>query len=165
MKRTAKIFSSKIARRIFILFVSCALFPILCLSIISFIRVTKQLNEQSFKLLKQSVTGYTSSIFERLKFLDNELQLIASSLNESLNDSGQIHSDIFNKPSERHFKAVAFFNTENRTIPIYNKINNVIKPDEGEIKHIFNAGKTAIFIVNHSGSLPSRITMVRLVNP
>jgi putative nucleotidyltransferase with HDIG domain len=165
MKRTAKIFSSKIARRIFILFVSCALFPILCLSIISFIRVTKQLNEQSFKLLKQSVTGYTSSIFERLKFLDNELQLIASSLNESLNDSGQIHSDIFNKPSERHFKAVAFFNTENRTIPIYNKINNVIKPDEVEIKHIFSTGKTAIFIVNHSGSLPSRITMVRLVNP
>ncbi|MFZ0485071.1 MAG: HD domain-containing phosphohydrolase [Desulfobacterales bacterium] len=163
MKVDTKIFRSKIARRIFILFVSCALFPILCLSIISFIRVTKQLNEQSYKLLKQSVTGYASSIFERVKFLDTELQLIASSLKASLNDPDQTHSDVFNKQSEHHFKAVAHINTENRCIPIYNEINNFKKPSEGEIEHIFNTGKTAIFMVSHPGSLP-RIMMVRLMD-
>jgi putative nucleotidyltransferase with HDIG domain len=163
MKVDTKIFRSKIARRIFILFVSCALFPILCLSIISFIRVTKQLNEQSYKLLKQSVTGYASSIFERVKFLDTELQLIASSLKASLNDPDQTHSDVFNKQSEHHFKAVAHINTENRCIPIYNEINKFKKPSGGEIKHIFNTGKTAIFMVSHPGSLP-RIMMVRLMD-
>ena len=38
MKYYTKLFHSKIARRIFILFVSCPLFPVLCLSIVSFIR-------------------------------------------------------------------------------------------------------------------------------
>ena len=114
MKFDTKIFRSKIAHRIFILFVSCALFPVLCLSIISFIRVTKQLNEQSYKLLKQSVTGYAYSIYERLIFLDTELQLIASSFKASLNDPGQTHSSVFNKGSEHHFKAVAFFKPEGK---------------------------------------------------
>lgn len=163
MKVDIKIFRSKIARRIFILFVSCALFPVLCLSIISFIRVTKQLNEQSYKLLKQSVTGHAYSVYERLIFLDTELQLIASSIKASLNDSGQTHSGVFNKRSEQHFKAVAFFKPENRTIPIYNEINNFKKPGEDEIKHIFNTGKTAIFMVSHPESLP-RIMMVRLMD-
>ena len=164
MKVDAKLFRSKIARRIFILFVSCALFPILCLSIISFIRVTKQLNEQSYKLLKQSVTGYASSIFERMKFLDTELQLIASYLKSSLNDSGQTHSGVFSQQSEHHFKAVAHIDTDNRCIPIYNEINNFKKPSEGEIEQIFSAGKTAIFMMSHPGSLPG-IMMVRPVNP
>ena len=164
MKVDTKIFRSKIARRIFILFVSCALFPILCLSIISFIRVTKQLNEQSYKLLKQSVTGYASSIFERVKFLDTELQLMASTLKAPLNDPIQIHSGVFKKKSEHHFKAVAHINTENRCIPIYNEISSFKQLGEGEIKHIFNTGKAAIFMVSHPGSMP-RIMMVRPVNP
>jgi len=164
MKVDTKIFRSKIARRIFILFVSCALFPILCLSVIAFIRVTKQLNEQSHKLLKQSVTGHASSIFERVKFLDTELQIIASSVKESLNNPGQTHSGVFNKQSEHHFKAVAHISTENRCIPIYNEINNFKKPSEGEIRPIISKGKPAIFKMSHPGSLP-RIMMVRLVNP
>ena len=163
MKFDTKIFSSKIARRIFILFVSCALFPVLCLSIISFIRVTKQLNEQSYKLLKQSVTGHAYSIFERVIFLDTELQLIASSLKASLNDPGQTHSVVFDKRLGHHFKAVAFFNTQNRTIPIYNEINNFKKPGKDEIRHIISSGKTAIFVMNHPGSMP-RIMMVRLMD-
>jgi putative nucleotidyltransferase with HDIG domain len=163
MKVDIKIFRSKIARRIFVLFVTCALFPVLCLSIISFIRVTKQLNEQSYRLLKQSAAGHAYSIFERVVFLDTELQLIASFVKASLNDPGQTHSVVFNKLSEYHFKAVVFVKPENRTIPIYQVINNFKKPSKDEIKHIINAGKTAIFVMNHPGSLP-RIMMVRLMD-
>ena len=163
MKVDRKIFRSKIARRIFMLFVSCALFPVLCLSIISFIRVTQQLNEQSFKLLKQSVTGHAYSVLERVIFLDTELQLIASSVKASLKDPGQTHSIVFEKRFGHHFKAVAFFKPENRTIPIYNEINNFKKPDENEIKHIISSGKTAIFVMNHPESLP-QIMMVTLMD-
>ncbi len=163
MKFDRKIFNSKIARRIFVLFVSCALVPILCLSIISYIRVTKQLKEQSFKLLKQSVTGHAYSVYERLIFLDTELQLIASSVNTSLNGPGQTPMVVFNKRLASRFKAVAFFNPANGYIPVYKAMNNLKKPSVKEMKHI-NAGKTAISMVNHPGSLP-RIMMVRLVDP
>ena len=164
MKFDTKTFRSKIARRIFILFVSCALFPVLCLSIISFIRVTKQLNEQSYKFLKQSATGYAYSVYERLIFLDTEMQLIASSFKASLNDSGHAHSIAFNKGSEPHFKAVAFFKPEGKYIPIYNVINNLKKPSENEIKPIIRTGKTAIFTMSHPGFLP-QILMVELLYP
>jgi putative nucleotidyltransferase with HDIG domain len=163
MKVDIKIFHSKIARRIFVLFVTCALVPILCLSIISYIRVTKQLKEQSFKLLKQSVTGYAYSVYERLTFLDTELQFIASSIKASLNGPGQIPLVVFNERLASRFKAAAVFNTANGYVPIYKEMNNLKKPNVIEMKHI-NAEKTAISIVNRSGSLPG-IMMVRLVNP
>lgn len=163
MKLTTKTFSSKIARRIFVLFVSCSLVPILCLSIISYIRVTKQLKEQSFKLLKQSVTGYAYSIFERLTFLETELQFVASSIKASLNGPGQIPLVVFNERLASRFKAAVFFNTAKGYVPIYKEMNNVNKPNVLEMKHI-NAGNTAISMVNRSGSLPG-IMMVRLVNP
>ncbi len=163
MKFDTKTFRSKIARRIFILFVSCALFPILCLSIISFIRVTKQLNYQSYRLLKQSVTGYAYSVYGRLLFLDTEMQLIASSFKASLNDPAHNHSIVFNKGSEPYFKAVAFFKPEGRYIPIYNVINNFKKPSENEIKPIIRTGKTTIFTVSHPGFFP-RIMMVGMMD-
>ena len=163
MKFDTKIFRSKIAHRIFILFVSCALFPILCISIISFVRVTDQLNDQSYRLLKQSVTGYANSVYERLKFLDTELQLIASSFKESSNDSGHIHSVVFNKRSESHFKAVAVFKPEKRYIPIYKAINNFKKPSEDELRHIINTEKTVILTVRHPGSL-TQIMMLKMLD-
>jgi hypothetical protein len=96
MKFETKIFSSQIARRIFLLFVSCALLPIFCLSIISYVHVTKQLNKQSYKRLKQSVKGHGLSLYERLIFLETELQFFASSLKKPLQNPGQTPSADFN---------------------------------------------------------------------
>ena len=163
MKFNTKIFYSKIARRIFFLFVSCALFPILCISIISFIRVTDQLNDQSYKLLKQSDTGYTYSVLERLMFLDTELEVIASSFKTFWNDPGQTHSVVFDKRLKSHFKAVVFFKPEKRTIPIYKTIDNFKEPGGAEIRHIINAEKTAISSVQLPGFLP-RIMMVKMMD-
>ena len=158
-----KMFHSKIARRIFVLFVSCALIPILCLSIVSYIRVTKQLREQGFKLLKQSVTGYAYSVYERLIFLDTELQLMASSVNAALNDPGQISMSVFNERLKSRFKAAVVFNPVDGYVPVYKVMKDPGKLSASEIKHI-NAGKTAVLIKNHQGYFP-QIIMVRLVDP
>jgi len=163
MKFDRKIFHSKIARRIFVLFVSCALIPILCLSIISYIRVTNQLREQSFNLLKQSVTGYAYSVYERLVFLETELKLIASAVNTSLNGPGQTPLAVFTKRQASRFKAAVVFNPAVGYVPVYKMINDPGKPGAKEIQHI-NAGKTAILIINHPGYLP-QIMMVGLVDP
>jgi HD-GYP domain-containing protein (c-di-GMP phosphodiesterase class II)/HAMP domain-containing protein len=165
MKFGTKIFRSKIAHRIFFLFVSCALFPILCISIISFIRVTDQLNDQSYRLLKQSVTGYAYSVYERLVFLDTELQLMASSLKGSLNDAGHIHPVVLNKQIKPHFKAVAFFKPEQKYLPIYKVINNFEMPDKNEVQHIIRTGKTAIFLAKHPGSgALTQIIMLKMMD-
>ncbi len=45
---------SKVAHRIFFLFVLCALIPIITLSIVSYTQVSKQLKDQGFNRLKNS---------------------------------------------------------------------------------------------------------------
>jgi hypothetical protein len=52
MKFNKKVFQSKIARRIFLMFVTCALLPVFCFSIVAYGNVTKQLHEESYKRLQ-----------------------------------------------------------------------------------------------------------------
>ena len=68
-------FRSKVARRIFILFICCAILPILALAALSLATVSEQLNEQSQKRLQQAAKAVGQSIIERLIFLDAELRL------------------------------------------------------------------------------------------
>jgi len=162
MKFDTKIFSSKIARRIFVLFVSCALLPIFGLSIISYGHVTKQLNEQSYKRLRQSVKGHGLSIYERLIFLETELQFFASPFKKPLQSPGQTPLADFNERLASRFKAVALFNDMDEYTSVFKTMDNPKKPGVQEIKHM-NAGNTAISILNHSGSWP-RIFMMRRVD-
>jgi putative nucleotidyltransferase with HDIG domain len=162
MKFDTKIFSSKIARRIFVLFVSCALLPIFGLSIISYGHVAKQLNEQSYQRLKQSVKGHGLSIYERLIFIETELQFFASSLKKPLQTPGQTPLADFNERLAHRFKAVDLFNDMDEYTSVFKTMDNPKKPGVQEIKHM-NAGNTAISILNPSGSWP-RIFMMRRVD-
>jgi putative nucleotidyltransferase with HDIG domain len=162
MRFDINIFSNKIARRIFVLFVSCALLPILCLSIISYGHVAKQLNEQSYQRLKQSVKGHGLSLYERLIFLETELQFFAFSLEKTLQSPGQTPLADFNERLARRFKAVALFNNMDEYASVFKTMDNPKKPGVQEIKHM-SAGNTAISVLNPSGSWP-RIFMMRRVD-
>lgn len=80
MKFDRSLFRSKLARRIFLMFVVCALVPVLCLSILAFNHVTKQLSEQSRQQLRQIAKAQGLAVYERLLFLETELELLSSSL-------------------------------------------------------------------------------------
>lgn len=71
---------SKVARRIFWLFVLCALVPIGVLSVVSAISVTGQLNQQSHQLLRQTSRESAMNIFAHLVFLEGDMRLIGSAL-------------------------------------------------------------------------------------
>src|SRR3990172_4126864 len=67
---------SRVARRIFFLFVLCALVPISALAILSFRQVTAQLHQQSQTRLRQATKAEGAAIYERLLFLEGEMKLI-----------------------------------------------------------------------------------------
>ena len=58
MKLDYRFLRSKVARRIFLLFIVCAMVPITILGILSFWQVTNQLREQSLARLKESAKAY-----------------------------------------------------------------------------------------------------------
>ena len=83
MKIDTTFLKSKIGSRILVLFIVCALGPIVALGIISFTQVMNQLNEQSERRLHQESKIMGMAIMERLFFLEAELQLIASTMNKT----------------------------------------------------------------------------------
>jgi hypothetical protein len=66
MKFETTFLRSRVAIRIFVLFVCCALLPIAVLGILSYSHVTKQLNEQAEKRLQASKD--VKSVVETLPF-------------------------------------------------------------------------------------------------
>ena len=71
---------SKVARRIFLLFVLCALIPIAALAIVSFTLVTRQPNSESQDRLSQESKAQGMGIYERLRFVEAEMKLVGANL-------------------------------------------------------------------------------------
>ena len=66
MEWNLKSFNTKVARRIFTLFIICAILPVTVLALLSFINVRKQLNEQSRRLLSQESKTMVVYIYDRV---------------------------------------------------------------------------------------------------
>lgn len=69
--------NSKVARRVFFLFVACALLPITLLAIVAFYQVSEQLRSESGKQLFQASKSQGMAIYERLSMLDAEMQMLS----------------------------------------------------------------------------------------
>ena len=82
MKMEITFLHSKLARRIFWLFVLCALIPIAALAVVSLRNVTAQLEEQSRLHLRQQSRDEALAILERLKFLEADMELVASGIQD-----------------------------------------------------------------------------------
>ncbi|MGH8488035.1 MAG: putative bifunctional diguanylate cyclase/phosphodiesterase [Gammaproteobacteria bacterium] len=75
---------SKVARRVFTLFVISALAPTVTLALISFRQVNTQINEQISRQLHTESKLLGMAILERLAFLDNQLRSVAEQLKRDL---------------------------------------------------------------------------------
>jgi putative nucleotidyltransferase with HDIG domain len=94
---------SKVARRIFLLFVTCALVPIGALTILAFYTVSGQLRSQQKKQLEQTTKSHGMSTFERLEMLNTELQVIAFQILRS--------EPILGRDQPGHFRSITTANS------------------------------------------------------
>ncbi len=78
MSFTLQSFRTRVARRIFFLFVLCALLPVSTLAAVSYFHVRTQLMDQSTQGLKEENKAVAVSVYERLLFLRSELRAVAA---------------------------------------------------------------------------------------
>jgi putative nucleotidyltransferase with HDIG domain len=105
VKLNGSFLNSKVARRIFTLFVVCALVPIVALSLVSFTFVTRQLDHQIRRGLHQTAKSTGMGILERLQRLEAEMKQLANSGLSS-------ETALENPPawlSTDHFRSLALF--------------------------------------------------------
>jgi putative nucleotidyltransferase with HDIG domain len=103
---------SKVARRIFFLFLGCALLPVVALTLTSFLQVSSQLREDSRQQLSRAAKSQGMAIYQRLEVLDTEVQMasIAVRAGQSADlvkdygnhflDAGLVHGPVFTAPHQ-----------------------------------------------------------------
>ena len=64
---------SRVARRVFVLFILCALLPVAVLSVVALPRVTDQLTQQAEEHMRQQSRAMGMALYQRLLLLDEEL--------------------------------------------------------------------------------------------
>ncbi|MBW2096277.1 MAG: HD domain-containing protein [Deltaproteobacteria bacterium] len=134
---------SKVARRIFLQFVLCALVPIAILGIISFEQVTKQLHEQGRVRLLHFSKSMGMSVFERLTFLENELQNLSLILHGDPETLSASISRDYQKRLKQQFKGIVYFRDSGKGFFL---LGTMRKQDtfSGPEKQHLNAGKPLI---------------------
>ncbi len=162
MKFDISFLRSKVGRRIFVLFVCCALVPTTALAILSFTHVTEQLREQSQRRLYQATKTVGMGIYERLLLLETHMRTVASSLERDRYIAAQTSTQSVGEGLKQRFKAIAVFSKTDEYKPLVANIDNPPKPTPAELGHI-HAGQTIILTQNRTNG-PSEIFMIRLVN-
>ena len=76
MRPKISAFRSKVGKRIFLLFISCALVPIVTLGLVSFYRVSTQLRTTSRNQISIASKSYGMELLSRLDNLESELELL-----------------------------------------------------------------------------------------
>ena len=149
---------SKVAQRIFLLFVLCALLPIAALSIVSFTLVTRQLNSESQDRLSQESKAQGMSIYERLRFVEAEMRIIGA-------NPGAVRamSKAFPQELEERFSGLAIAAEDSALQPMFGDIREFPDLTDAEWEHL-DSGKSVVS-TSPSTDTGRRVFMLRLVDP
>jgi putative nucleotidyltransferase with HDIG domain len=153
-------FRSKLARRIFLMFVACTLLPIAALFVLSFRQVTRQLDIQNQKHLDQSVAARGSMIKERLLFLETDLRIIAGMLDD--HKDLNLDADHFARLTRR-FKSIAYSSPQRAFQSLLGGELEPLKVSAAEGSHL-QAGRTAVRS-RVNGSRWPQLVMIRFIRP
>jgi hypothetical protein len=79
MKLETTFLRSKVARRIFFLFLGCALLPVIAVTLVSYLQVSGQLRQDSRQQLQWTAKTQGMAMYERLEVLDTEVEIATMS--------------------------------------------------------------------------------------
>ncbi|MEJ2165118.1 MAG: PAS domain S-box protein, partial [Desulfobacterales bacterium] len=97
----------------------CTILPLLVISVIAYRQITADLRDQTLFRLKQITKSISMSAYERLLFLESEIQLIGSQLGRDGYDEsyeGFLNAD---KSEFNQFKAMAVYDAQGRRTALF----------------------------------------------
>ena len=99
-------FRSRLARRILVTFVACALIPVVVLAAFSLYQVSQRLTEQAHQRLREAAKNYGLSIYEHLLFCNDELKLIDTRPDEDRSKQREKFDAIGYQSTDGHYTAI-----------------------------------------------------------
>jgi putative nucleotidyltransferase with HDIG domain len=158
------VFQSKVAQRIFVLFICCAMFPLGVMALLSFNQVSNQLKEQSVEQLRKAAKAHGVSIFERLLLSETDLHLMASVILQNAKE-GKVTalSEKSDNALVQRFKFVGLITPQGDIIPVYGNLN--VPPEVQKPAVTQNDDKITAIFVQHTADSPARVFMTIPLNP
>ncbi len=163
MKFEATFLRSKVAQRIFILFILCALIPIITLTLLSYTQVTNQLNEQSRSRLRQATKTAGLGIYERLLALEGEMKLVASNMALGSGSANPILPHDLSENLTDRFKGLVLITETKKQVFYSGYIQSPPALTVSE-KDYISSGQTLVTSQSNS-DLQARIFMSRAIDP
>jgi len=163
MKLEITFLRSKVARRIFLLFIICAILPIVALAVISFSIATKQLNDQSQKRLEEMCKSQGQIYLERFESIKTELRMIASGLNSSSSSILKTPSQRYSENLKERFRGLVLITDTGKPIQLFGRLQDTIELNPEDKNHILS-GNTFISAKYHPDR-PGSIFMGIALNP
>lgn len=148
-----KTFNSKIAFRIFLTFVACALIPVVCLSGVFYLQITRNLEVQNTKMLGHAVKSQAKTLFDRLSLAEQELDLVAGSGAPGPADLKDLNDRLHDRLHEK-FKSIALVEGSGRVAPVLGVSPiKYLDLSADDLKHLVDR-KALIAELDVSGSRP-----------
>ncbi|MHB8411163.1 MAG: HD domain-containing phosphohydrolase [Candidatus Acidiferrales bacterium] len=163
MKIEKAFLRSRLARRIFLLFVVCAIAPIAGLAILSFHQVTKQLGEQGRTRLLQANRSQGMAIYERLQFLDTRMRMVATDLSAGGRAIHPPREMSFVAHLEDGFDSLALVTGSGTVRQLFGRISNLPRMPV-DAKQFVLSGNTLLTDEKGSDGLP-HIFLIRALDP
>ena len=163
MKIDTTFLRSKVARRIFILFICCALLPVTVLSVVSFSHITKQLSDQSKIKLHQMSKDIGMYSYERLLFIEAELKRLAEDMNSYRRSIITAPHERSDRDLVRLFKGIVLINNTGTIRSLFGRIHPIPELNLSEKQHL-RSGKTVVSTI-YLTSDASRIFMSMALDP
>lgn len=120
MKLENHIYHNRVARKIFLQFISCAMIPIVTLAVISYFSVSRQLNRQSEKQLHLASKVAAMSILEKLLSLKTDLQAVAAETSRNHSTFDNDGEPLIISQNKQSFTTIRLVTEATDAIPQFN---------------------------------------------
>ncbi|MBU4002235.1 MAG: HD domain-containing protein [Proteobacteria bacterium] len=142
------------------MFALCALLPIALLGAISYFQVSEQLQSQCYDRLQKEAKAHGLAIYERLNFLENELNLIGAAQASQAREGASRDKAAEGVILPTRFKAISLMNSSWEMASIQGSVHlNNRKPTGIEEDHM-KSGNTVLWVLEEAEARP-RIFMLQ----
>ncbi|NEX21721.1 EAL domain-containing protein [Thiorhodococcus mannitoliphagus] len=160
MKISIEFLRSRVARRVFTLFVISSLIPVTLLSLLAYGQVKALLTDEQYAAIKQSNKSYGLAVLERLLLLDSQLQWAERALSQDENGSQGREDAARTIAALQGFRRVEVFTRaqieQGRSSPL--SVRELI-----EREHAYLANDKAILLAAPQPRLSSRVYLLRML--
>lgn len=154
--------NSRVSQRIFGLFVLCAFLPTIAFATLSYVQVTKQLDEQSKMRLYKGTKTVGMGILERLLYLKTDITILCSFYISEYRAGRQPAIDVLGDRLVQRFHGVSIISSGGEKTCLFGQVKNPPKLNGAEKQHLI-AGKV-LLSYKPTDKGPTRIFMWKIID-